>query len=188
MRAQPAPRRSAWREGATGREVVIPPRRNRAVIVLLPLWLSLWSIGIAGAAGEVASGRARGGEAGVLELWVAGAVLGAGLAAYTWLWNAIGREVVGIGPGVLRVRREMAGLGFTREFALAGVRNLRVSPDPSELAAWVACMRRGRGGAGPIAFDYGAATVRFGDGLDEAEAALVVAEVGSGSGAMRPAA
>jgi hypothetical protein len=50
--------------------------------------------------------------------------------------------------------------------------NLRVSPmSPSE--------RRRSWNPGIIAFDYGATTVRFGGGVDEAEAASIVANLKS---------
>jgi hypothetical protein len=188
MRVEPAARRSTWREGTAGPEIVIPARRNWALLVVMPVWLSLWILGITRAASEVASGRARGGEADFLSLWAAGAVFGASLVAYAWLWNAIGREVVGRRPGVLAIRREVAGLGRTREYALPDVRNLRVSLPPADASGWAASMRMWRGGPGLIAFDHGARTVRFGDGIDEAEATIVLAELGVREGIQRPAA
>ena len=105
---------------------------------------------------------------------------------YDWLWNAIGREVVGLRPGVLVVRRGVAGLGFRREYRLADVRRLRVSPPPRDASRWAPPLRFGRD-PGVIAFDHGARTVRFGEGLDEAEASLVLEELGLREG-MRPAA
>lgn len=187
MRVQPAGRRSIRREGAAGPEIVIPVRRNWALIVLIPLWLALWTTGIAGVAGEVRSGRARGGEAGLFELWLVAAVLGGGAVVYTWLWNAIGREVVGRRPGVLVVRRDVAGLGLSREYSLTDVRNLRVSRPPSDASRWAPPLRFGRD-TGVIAFDHGARTVRLGGGLDAAEATLVLAELGLRGGIQRPAA
>ena len=187
MRMQPAARRSFRREGAYGPEILIPVQRNWPLIVLMPLWLGVWTTGIAGVAGEVVSGRARDGEVVVFELWMVAAVLGAGAVAYAWLWNAIGREVVGLRPGVLVIRRDVAGLGLSREFSLADVRNLRVSSPPSDASRWVPPLRFGRD-PGVIAFDHGARTVRFGDGIDEAEASLVVAEMGLRPGIERSAA
>jgi hypothetical protein len=187
MRIQPMARRSTWREGTAGRELAIPVRRNWVVLVVVPVWLTLWISGIAGAAGQVISGRARGGEAGFFEVWLVAAVLGGGVVVYTWLWNAIGREVVGLRPGVLVVRRDVSGLGFSREYGLADVRNLRVSVPPSDAGRWCSPIRFGRE-PGVIAFDHGARTVRFGEGLDEAEASLVLEELGLRGGIQRPAA
>jgi hypothetical protein len=184
---RPAARRSIRREGSYGPEIVIPVRRNWALIVLIPLWLALWTTGIAGVAGEVRSGRARGGEAGFFEVWLVAAVLGGGAVVYTWLWNAIGREVVGLRPGLLVIRRDVAGFGLSREYSLAEVRNLRVSLPPSDASRWAPPLRFGRY-TGVVAFDHGARTVRFGEGLAEAEASLVLAELGVREGIQRPAA
>lgn len=187
MRVQPARRRSTRREGTAGPEIVIPARRHWIVIVVAPVWLTIWSIAIAGATREVLTGHGRGLGIGFLAVWLAGACLGGGFVLYTWLWNAVGREIVGLRPGLLTVRRDVAGTGRTREYDLLEVRAMRVCPSsPDE--AWGASMRCWLGGAGTIAFDYGAKTVRFGDGIDEAEAALVVAELGVGRGLLRPAA
>jgi hypothetical protein len=180
-------RRSTWREGTMGPEVVIPVRRNWPLLVVVPLWLGLWTSGMAGVAGEIRSGRARGGEAGFFEVWLVMAVAGCAAVVYAWLRNAIGREVVGLRPGALVIRRDVAGLGFNREYSLADVRNLRVSVPPSDAGRWSSPIRLGRE-PGVIAFDHGARTVRFGEGLDEAEASLVLAELGVRDGIQRPAA
>jgi hypothetical protein len=182
-----AARRSLCREGTTGPEIVIPVRRNWAVLVVVPVWLTLWISGIVGAAGQVISGRARGGEAGFFEVWLIVAVAAGATVVYYWLWNAIGREVVGRRPGLLMIRRDVAGLGFSREYSLADVRNLRVSLPPPDAARWAPPLRLSRD-AGAIAFDHDARTVRFGRGLDEAEARLVLAELGVRTGIERPAA
>jgi hypothetical protein len=187
MRVQPVSRRSTWREGTAGRELVVPVRRNWVVVFVLPVWLTLWISGIVGAAGQVTSGRARGGEAGFFEVWLAVAVAAGATVVYGWLWNAIGREVVGLRSGLLVIRRDVAGLGFSREYSLADVRHLRVSVPPSDAGRWSSPIRFGRE-PGVLAFDHGARTVRFGEGLDEAEACLVLEEMGLRDGMRRPAA
>jgi hypothetical protein len=187
MRVQPLSRRSTWREGTAGRELAIPVRPNWIVLVIVPVWLTLWISGIVGAAGQLTSGRARGGEAGFFEVWLAMALAGTMAVVYGWLWNAIGREVVSLRSGLLVIRREVAGIGLSREYGLADVRNLRVSVPPPDAGRWSSPLRFGRA-PGVIAFDHGARTVRFGEGLDESEASLVLDELGLGDGSVRPAA
>jgi hypothetical protein len=187
MRMQPAARRSTRREGACGPEILIPVRRNLVVLAVVPVWLTIWISSIVGAAGQLTSGRARGAEARFFEVWLVVAVVAGGAVVYDWLWNAIGQEVVGLRPGLLVIRRGVAGLGFSREYRLADVRRLRVSLPPPDASRWVPPLRFGRD-PGVIAFDHGARTVRFAEGLDKAEASLVLEELGLRDGIQRPAA
>ena len=187
MRMQPPARRSYPREGTSGPEIVIPAHRNWIVILVLPLWLGVWSTGLAGVI-RSAFLDGRGPEMPLVAVWLTAAVAGLGGAVYTWLWNAIGREIVAMRPGVLAIRRDVAGLGWTREYDLVDVKNLRVSPVPPGPFGGKASMHFWLGGPGAIAFDYGARTVRFGNGIDEAEAPVVVAEIGGGSRFQRTAA
>ncbi|MGH2687976.1 MAG: hypothetical protein ACRDKW_04095 [Actinomycetota bacterium] len=90
-----------------------------------------------------------------LAVWVVGSVHG----AYAWLWQFAGREIVAVRPSSLVLRREIFGFGRSREYDLRHVRDVRVSP-----------ATRGGIAIGPLAFDYGARTYRFGGGVDEAEA------------------
>jgi len=187
MRRQPAARRSSRRESLYGPEIVIPVRRNLVVLAVVPVWLTIWFGSVAGAAGQLTSGRARGAEARFFEVWLAVAVVAGGAVVYDWLWNALGREVVGRRAGVLVIRRGVAGLGFRREYRLAEVRRLRVSPPPRDASRWAPPLRFGRD-PGVIAFEHGARTVRFAEGLDKAEASLVLEELGLRDGIQRPAA
>jgi hypothetical protein len=178
VRVEMARRRSTLREGAAGPEIVIPAKKNWFVLVFLPVWLTGWAFGLAGASHELVSGRMRDEAGPFLVVWLVGWSLGGAFALYTWLWNAVGREIVGIGPGILAIRREVAGLGRTREYDLVEVKNLRVSPAPPDPFGWGGSARLGGSGTGTMAFDYGAKTVRFGGGIDEAEAATVIDELG----------
>jgi len=187
MRVQPRARRSIRREGPYGPEIVIPVQRNLVILTVVPVWLTIWTSSIVGVAGQLTSGRARGGEAGFFEAWLVVAVVTGGAVVYDWLWNAIGREVVGLRPGALVIRRDVAGLGLSHEYRLADVRRLRVSMSPSAAGRWSCPLRFGRD-PGVIAFDHGARTVRFGEGLDKAEAYLVLEEMGLREGIQRPAA
>lgn len=90
------------------------------------------------------------------------------------VWQCAGKELLEASPYSLNIRRQIFGLGWTRAFVAADVHDLRVSPQPLP--------RYGRGyhvqtpwrWLGPLAFDYGAKTYRFGAGIDEAEAKHIV--------------
>ena len=104
-----------------------------------------------------------------LLLWTAGGVY----AMYSLLWQIAGREIVVLSGGMLSIKRDVLGMGRTRNYDVARIRNLRASAREAEAAR----PRRSVGPVGIIAFEHGIATWRFGEGLDEAEAVLLVAEL-----------
>ena len=64
------------------------------------------------------------------------------------------------------------GLPLRKEYDLQHVRNLRVVPFDASI--WSGRDSFGGMRGGPLAFDYGAKTVRFGTGIDEAEARMIL--------------
>ena len=107
-----------------------------------------------------------------------GWTLGGGAIVLSLLWQLLGQEIVGVLNGSLTWRPEIAGIGFTREYSLSEVKDLRVSP------VTAVGNRRGPPLASPlnwqsgvVAFDYGGRTVRFGPSLDEAEAKQLVEQL-----------
>jgi hypothetical protein len=78
---------------------------------------------------------------------------------------------------VLAIRRELFRLGWSREYELAHVRNLRVAPVGWNPYDWSTAMQFWGFGGGLIAFDYGSKTVRVGTSVEEAEARQIVDEL-----------
>jgi hypothetical protein len=152
-------------------------RRSWSLALFLTGWLVGWGVGEAFAIRELAFGAAGSGDlflAAWLLAWTAG-----GLAAiFTWLWNLSGREIVAADASSLTIRREVLGIGRTREYQLAAVRDLRVerrSLVPSGRSSRGQSVVRHAGlGGGPIAFDYGYMTQHFGAGLDDPETQDIV--------------
>jgi hypothetical protein len=98
--------------------------------------------------------------------------LGGGFAIYTWLWLAKGREIFILRPGTLVIRRDVLGLGRTREYDLPHTKNLPLSPatrNPYDFSAAMSFWGIGGG--------YGAKTFRFGASVDESEARDIVSEL-----------
>jgi hypothetical protein len=162
----PEPRATVVRE-ATGLRITIPVKRSLVMSLFLTVWLGLWGVG----GGTALLGTLRG-EKGdwlvlaFLAVWIACC----GFGVYLWLWQLAGQEVVVVRPRSLILRREILGFGRSREFDLRHVRDLRVSPSPAAARDWGAGLQSWGIAIGPLAFDYGARTYRFGGGVDEAEA------------------
>ncbi|HEU5248590.1 MAG TPA: hypothetical protein VFW15_01260, partial [Thermoanaerobaculia bacterium] len=96
---------------------------------------------------------------------------------FALLWMLLGREVLRVGAETFALRREILGVGRSREFSARDVRNVRYSV--ASFNPWdpnTALLFWGLGG-GPIAFDYGSRTYRFGAGVDEAEARDLMAQI-----------
>lgn len=106
--------------------------------------------------------------------WTLGGVLG----LYIQLWMVAGREIITLKSGVLTIKYALLGWVRVREYDFQHVSNLGVDPEPYDsegprLAALYAFR------TGPIAFEYGGKTVRFADGVSEAEAHEIVSELES---------
>lgn len=107
-------------------------------------------------------------------VWLGGWTVGGGFAAYTWLWQVKGCEVITISSAALGIKHEVFGLGRNKQYDVSEIRHLRVAPltyNPfdhrSRASIW------GMGG-GMLAFDYGFKTYRLGAGVDEAEARILL--------------
>jgi hypothetical protein len=77
------------------------------------------------------------------------------------------------------IRREILGVGFTREYDAGHIRNLRVSNDTPAISDLRSRFNAAGLTGGLIAFDYGSSTVRFASGLEEAEASQIVSQIRS---------
>ena len=174
MKIAPPARRWSVREGSEGLEVVVPAKRSVLLMLFLTAWLGGWLMGEISAGREVFFGSTSEPKW-FLASWLTGWTIGGGFAIYIWFWMLAGKERVLLRPDTLVIRREVFGLGRTHEYDLAHIANLRVAPAVTD--PWSSGMRFWGVGAGLLAFDYGAKTFRFGDSLDEAEAAQVLKEL-----------
>lgn len=182
---------TAWRattsESPDGLLITIPSKKNWFLILFLGFWLAGWLFGEVAALHQVIRGHsshwATAKENGPISLnvfligWLAAWTVGGGIAIITWLWNLVGVEKVLVGPSTLMTQREVLGVGPRREFELPSVSKLRVNMGFSNISFRMSPMPSVNGGM--IAFDYGAKTFHFGMGLDEAEAAQIIARMRS---------
>src|SRR5262249_46979610 len=164
--------RTSIEERPDGLCLIIPARRQVFQLFFIPVWLVPWALG---AGLTIRSLRDGSRLEVVLLIWLTGWTLGGGWTLFTWLWMLAGQERIVLGPVALTRRYELFGIGRTREYSLANVRRLRVSPEPKE--AWRVRERSSIPlgfGHGIIAFDYGAKTIRFGASLDRPEGQMIV--------------
>jgi hypothetical protein len=94
------------------------------------------------------------------------------LAAYIWARMTFGTETLHVTAHTLEVRTRRLWFERAVKHDAGQVRRLRVLP--VNVPTWLNVLI---GGVPTLAFDYGSRTVRFGRGLDEAEAAQVLEQI-----------
>ena len=162
--------------------IMIPPRPNWGGVAFLGLFFLLWFFAVG--TGLVSAQRsADWGTVTFLSFFLLFGLL----SLVPALRAVASREVVVIDGSVLKIRRELFGLGRSKDFELSNVRNLRSSQMPSQ-PWWFGFSPEGAGFC--VAFDYGVRTYQFGvavsslsapglvRSLDEAEARHLVHVIG----------
>jgi hypothetical protein len=163
-------------------KIVIPARKNIFLLAFTGFWLCGWAAGELMVSAQLLKGTSADlGATLILVAWLGAWTVCGGFAIYAWLWNLCGKEVVTASRHSLEISREIFRFRRPREFDGKSIGDLRVSPTPFNPWDFKSGMQFcGLPGSGPIAFDYGAKTYRFGAGLDEAEAKKLVVAITDG--------
>ena len=158
------------RETQDGIGVYNPARREPLAIGFLSLWLIGWAVGEVVVVWHVLGGGPKALDAFVL-LWLA-AWTGAGfLIGGVVLWQLVGVEKLFlVSAGAIVVERGFRPFGRKKVYPVENVSSVGLMPDkPPEVSSIFAPRR--------IGFVVDGKTQSFGIGLDEAEAAMVLAEL-----------
>jgi hypothetical protein len=153
----------------------IPTPRNLIFSMVLGVYLALWLIGALAVAPVFYAALFvfSGSFPAILFplalnlLWAGLYLLIWALVAYVWVRATFGVERVRVTPHSLEVTTKRLWLERTEKFDAEQIGLLRLVP--VTVPRWVGVLL---GGQPSLAFDAGAQTVRFGRGLDEAEARL----------------
>ena len=164
-----------------GIELRIPARRPIVLILFFSVWLVGWCFGEFSAVHQLLRPTPLKGDSGAptafLAFWLCGWTIGGGFVLFSMLWMLAGYERVTFTGEALTLRREVFGIGRSRAYLLSAVRDLRVI-DVAPFAPFTFGRQDVFGrSSGPLAFDYGAQTIRFGAGVDPAEAKRLAAKV-----------
>lgn len=157
----------------------IPSRKPSAQVPYLLIWLIVWLFGWLTAVSTLI--RVSLGRNLFMLAWVIFWTTSGLFAITTLLWLLFGEEVVALSDEQLSIKRQIFGIGKTKTFDTDGIKDFRVLPHP---AAPTVC-NSGRSNhipllwkmTGPMTFDYGTQTYRFGDGVDQAEAQQIVEKI-----------
>lgn len=174
---QPADTRITVMDTSQGLRVVIPCRRSWLVICFLGFWICGWAVAEVMVGAQLLNGDAPPEGELFMLAWFGVWTVGGVFAIYAWLWQVMGKEILTVHGQTFKIRRDIGGVGFDKEYELVQMRDLRVEHvgfNPTDLSS---SLQLWGVGGGVIAFDYGARTYRFGAGLDEVEAKQIVTAV-----------
>jgi hypothetical protein len=158
--------------------VQIPAAKSWWLLLFLPFWLIGWvSVGIPLVRSflEGRSGNNFGNAPLFAIVWIGGWLVSSVFVLYTWFRLVFGIEVTEFTPHSIAVGEKILTIDRGRSYDARSISRLRTVnvPAPSifdNSALW-------SGGVPSLGFDYGARTIRFGKGIDEAEAHAILERV-----------
>jgi hypothetical protein len=159
----PYPMRSTISQETGTLRISIPMTKKPFLILFLLIWLGGWTVG-----GISIGSRLLHEFVPFDAFWMCGWALGETMVTYTMIRMLGGRDILQVTNGIVEIRKEAFGLGFSKQYLLPEIRDIRFLP---ELGSG---KRHSESG---IAFDYGAKTVKFGDGIDESEAKQLISTI-----------
>lgn len=177
----------------TGMIFSIPSRKNWFIILFLGFWLMGWAMGEITVLGILGAGIfefMQGGMEDIVEkgagafggaflvIWLAGWTVGGAFAIYTWLWQVRGVEQITVSGDSLDIAKKIPVWTRRKKYHIHNVSSLRIASPAASMWSKSSGMEFWGISGGLLAFDYGAKTVNFGMGLDEAEAKMILREMG----------
>ncbi len=157
-------------------EIIIPAKKNWAIIIFCCAWLCGWVFGEVTAVGTVFG---IGGHAGIglfMLVWLVGWTIGGVMVLRAIIWQLFGQEIITVGNGELSIAKKQDFFFKPKTFNLSDACDFRVQDNDNSYSMWGSRrsdpfnMKNG----GVIWFDYGLKTVKFANGIDEAEAKYIL--------------
>lgn len=176
MQIDPSQPRYQLTQTLEGLQIEIPARRQWLLIIFLSVWMCGWAVGEVTVIRQLTLGD--GGEDDwFLMIWLAGWTVGGAWACLSILWPLFGKELITLGSGGIDYRVQLLGFGRNRSYASTHISGLRPVDFSSSWFGNQAMMQPPffSPPIGPIAFDYGADTIRIARSLTEAEARILMA-------------
>lgn len=189
MPEQPALPRYTSETTGSSLKFVIPSRKNWSIIIFFGFWLMIWAVGeialsisFISAIIDIIFDRKvfEGFFGGIFMLIILAIWTGfASVILYTWLWNITGKEIIEVTDGSIKIAHRIFSFGKPKEYLVAHIKDLRAIPFIANEIWGFRIMFRFTWGVPPgtLAFDYGAKTINFGSGCEEAEAKMILKEI-----------
>jgi len=164
--------------------ITIPSRKNWLFIPIMGVWLIGWAFGEIMVGGIIISSifglrGFDGPPALFLFIWFTFWTIGGAFIIYAFFWQIVGKEEIEVTSYSVTISQVLTMFRRSKEYASEHIKDLRTSPvGMNEIYNnWSRSVAIYGMGNGVIAFDYGAGTIRFGNGIDEAEGKQIIAEI-----------
>lgn len=161
--------------------ITIPSKKNWFAIIFICVWLGGWLIGMTFALGMVFFSNNKGDNFPQLftAIWLIGWTLGGFYAIKTLVWMIFGKEIITFSTGQFSINRSGALFEKTKTYDLNEAKDFRINAteDENGISFGGNTRRRTVFEPGVIHFDYGLKTLKFGIGIDEAEAKFLLAKL-----------
>jgi len=179
MHLDPALPRFQIEQTINGTQITIAAQRNLLVLAFLSVWLCGWLFGEITVASQLINADSATGPDLFNLIWLIGWTLGGAFALTTVLWQLCGKESVTISSDALLYRVHLLGIGRNRSYAMNHINGLRAVAYETSIFSNQAAMKPPFIGAttGPIAFDYGAQTMRILPSMNEGEARILIGKL-----------
>lgn len=175
MIEKPAIGRANIKHDFNSLSIEIPSKKNWFVIIFMLAWMGGWAVGEFSVIGILLRSDAPIFANAFLLFWLVGWTLGGIFAIYSVLWMLIGSEIITVDRGILEIKKSIKGIGRKRSYEIKSIRNLDINP-MQDMGIWGGSYSRNTFGMkrGRIKFDYGMKTIKFANGIDEAEARMIL--------------
>jgi len=164
-----------------GLQFIIPAKRKIFLMLFLGFWLIGWGFGEVTVTKQLFFSNGPNSAGLFMLAWLGGWTIGGAFAIFTWVWMLAGQERITLRSDALIHRREVFGLGLSREYGLTSIRDLRIAQQPASSFSSANSLQFWGISGGLVAFDYGSRTIQFGASLEEAEAKSILKSITSRS-------
>lgn len=158
-------------------QITIPAKRHPVVLIFIMAWFGGWVFGEFTALNMLIDffNKKTAGVSMFVVFWlIAWTVAGFFVLKYI-LWMICGREIIKVSTKSIILSKKTLCFKSEKEYAVSNVKNIRVVQNAEYVN--VNYRRSSSDMLEKICFDYGMKTVKFGIGLDEAEANYIVEKI-----------
>lgn len=138
-------------------------------------WMGGWVMGEISVIGTILNSDTSIFANAFLLFWLVGWTVGGVVALYKISWQLVGREIINVERGLLRIEKSVKGIGRKKVYDIKSIQNIDINPT-QDLGDWGGNYNRNLFGmkGGKIKFDYGMKTIKFANDIDEAEARMII--------------